>query len=92
MYKQCIDRSVGDETGFVTQSDCHTAVLVYDSTRQRLNFNALMASSPRRDVVGSLIQAAKIKILTLGSGLAARQNTPAIDAAIYRLNGTLYQL
>ena len=25
-------------------------------------------------------------------GLAARQNTPAIDAAIYRPNGTLYQL
>ena len=25
-------------------------------------------------------------------GLAARQNTPAINAAIYRPNGTLYQL
>ena len=25
-------------------------------------------------------------------GLAARQNTPAIDAAIYRPNGTSYQL
>ena len=67
MYKQCIDRSVGDENGFLTQSDHHTAVLVYDSTRQRLNFNALMASSPRRDVVGSLLQAASKKILTLGS-------------------------
>ena len=73
MYKQCIDRSVGDENGFLTQSDHHTAVLVYDSTRQRLNFNALMTSSPRRDVVGSLLQAASKRILTLGSGDASQQ-------------------
>ena len=67
------------KTGFLTHRDGHTARLVYDSTRQRLNFNALMASSPRRDVVGSLLQAASKKILTLGSGDAYVDASPDVE-------------
>ena len=48
-----------------------------------------MASSPRRDVVGSLLQAASKRILTLGSGDASQQRS-MVEQSVRNVTTTFY--